>query len=420
MGSFFALSLFVMGCTLAHYGVSFFFWTCNVGSFLHGGCFCVVVAFGGLFEGHKRRFLWLNIGFVTLFFVVWSWGVLSLFGVEREGDGLVLWELGVPYEVLFAWVATGAFGEAFLWTLRLYRKEHWWSLWSVGLLSGLLGHLVRWHGVDVLQGSEAARLLGFLLGYLFFSLVVVGVLFLCDLSEDYALARTRPLRLPKWFGGFLFIGLLFCAAVLFTNLLVVKRIILGGYPVTASLLVYVWTFALTDVLTEVYGGRFVRWVVWGSWLASVTMLSVLGVVSLLHLPSDSTTNYVMFRNSFGFVGITGVGSMVAFLVSQFTDVYIFEWLKAWSKGKSLWLRNNLATWLSQLVDTVVFAVFVWWVCLFSTELDCGWMEEGWWWLAFYEYGWKVVLALADTGVVYFLVYLWRRWFEEEMMEWFES
>ena len=352
--------------------------------------------------------------------MLWSWGVLRFFGVEGEVRGLVLWELGCPYGLLSAWMLMGIFGEALFWGLRFYGEERWWLLCAAGLLGGTLGHLVSWYGVGVLEGAATVGLVGFLLGYFFFSLLVGGMLFLYGLNNDCYFAKRRPFGLPKWFGGFSFIALLFCAAVLFTNLLVVKRVVFGGYPVTASLLVYVWTFALTDVLTEVYGGRFVRWVVRGSWLASVAMLLVLGVVSLCDVPQGSVADYGMFRSSFGFVGITGLGSMTAFLVSQFTDIYIFERLRVRSKGRYLWLRNNLATWSSQLVDTLIFASVVWFFCLFSTGLDCGWMEEGWWLLAFHEYGLKVVLALADTGVVYFLVYLWRSWFEEETMECFGS
>jgi uncharacterized integral membrane protein (TIGR00697 family) len=43
--------------------------------------------------------------------------------------------------------------------------------------------------------------------------------------------------------------------------------------------------------------------------------------------------------------------MSAYLCAQFVDVYIFHYLKELTKGKKLWLRNNVSTLTSQLVDT---------------------------------------------------------------------
>jgi hypothetical protein len=45
-------------------------------------------------------------------------------------------------------------------------------------------------------------------------------------------------------------------------------------------------------------------------------------------------------------------SMIAYLTAQFVDVHVFHALKKLTKGKHLWLRNNLSTLTSQLVDSV--------------------------------------------------------------------
>ena len=44
--------------------------------------------------------------------------------------------------------------------------------------------------------------------------------------------------------------------------------------------------------------------------------------------------------------------MVAYLTAQFIDVQVFHYLKEKTKGKMLWLRNNVSTLISQLVDTI--------------------------------------------------------------------
>ena len=47
-----------------------------------------------------------------------------------------------------------------------------------------------------------------------------------------------------------------------------------------------------------------------------------------------------------------VGSMIAYLAAQFCDVHLFHWIKRMTGGRHLWLRNNGSTLVSQFVDTV--------------------------------------------------------------------
>ena len=46
-----------------------------------------------------------------------------------------------------------------------------------------------------------------------------------------------------------------------------------------------------------------------------------------------------------------IASMFAYLVAQSVDVRLFHFWKSLTKGKYLWVRNNLSTVVSQLVDT---------------------------------------------------------------------
>ncbi|MDD3958034.1 MAG: queuosine precursor transporter, partial [Candidatus Izemoplasmatales bacterium] len=50
-----------------------------------------------------------------------------------------------------------------------------------------------------------------------------------------------------------------------------------------------------------------------------------------------------------------LASMTAFLISQFFDVTIFQKIRLrWPENRYLWLRNNGSTFLSQLLDTLIF------------------------------------------------------------------
>lgn len=102
--------------------------------------------------------------------------------------------------------------------------------------------------------------------------------------------------------------------------------------------------------------------------------------------------------------VAGVGaSMVAYLLAQFLDVRIFHFWKERTGGKALWLRNNLSTIPSQLVDTAtVLGV----LCLLG-EFE---------WVLFPKlflngFAFKVIFALFDTPFVYLVCGWLRRRFQ---------
>ena len=85
------------------------------------------------------------------------------------------------------------------------------------------------------------------------------------------------------------------------------------------------------------------------------------------------------------------GSLLAYLISQSFDVWLFHKVKEWTQGKHLWIRNNLSTITSQALDTVLYAVIVWWGIF-----DLGTAFR----LALAKYFFKVFIAAFDTPFIY--------------------
>ena len=84
--------------------------------------------------------------------------------------------------------------------------------------------------------------------------------------------------------------------------------------------------------------------------------------------------------------------MTAYLIAQFLDVRLFHFWKHRTGGKQLWLRNNLSTIPSQLVDTVVVLLLL---CLVG-EIEWGLFGA----LLLNGFGFKVLVAAFDTPLVY--------------------
>ena len=94
--------------------------------------------------------------------------------------------------------------------------------------------------------------------------------------------------------------------------------------------------------------------------------------------------------------------MMAYLFAQFIDIRIFHFLKAKTKGKHLWLRNNFSTFTSQFIDTCTVLV------LLSAFGVLPWSVFGGLLLSGFLF--KIIIAALDTPLLYIIVYVFRQKF----------
>ena len=116
----------------------------------------------------------------------------------------------------------------------------------------------------------------------------------------------------------------------------------------------------------------------------------------------------LFHKVFGLSALAVFASAVAYLVAQFVDIRIYHFWKKKTKGKHLWLRNNFSTISSQFLDTFsvlfllcTFGIIEW--DLFTKLLLSGFL-------------FKLLVALSDTPLLYFFVYLFRKKFDLKVGE----
>ena len=88
-------------------------------------------------------------------------------------------------------------------------------------------------------------------------------------------------------------------------------------------------------------------------------MTLLMVITIGFQPSDADWVQESLSNVFTPMTRFFIASMIAYLISQYFDVWLFNYLKQALSGKSLWLRNNLSTIISSLVDNTVFSIFAW-------------------------------------------------------------
>ena len=97
-----------------------------------------------------------------------------------------------------------------------------------------------------------------------------------------------------------------------------------------------------------------------------------------------------------------VGSMIASLAAQLCDVHVFHAVKRWTDGRHLWLRNNVSTLVSQFVDTfAVLTIAHYWAGILPIdETQPVWPQLAAIIAAAYVF--KAACAVLDTGPAYLL------------------
>ncbi len=116
--------------------------------------------------------------------------------------------------------------------------------------------------------------------------------------------------------------------------------------------------------------------------------------ALEYSPVTDAEYQTVFQSSWRIIS----ASMLAYLVAQFVDVRIFHFWKNLTKGRYLWLRNNLSTFFSQLLDTILVTTVIF-IGVQSFDFIAELIWDGWLF--------KLIFAAADTIVIYFAVYLFR-------------
>lgn len=173
--------------------------------------------------------------------------------------------------------------------------------------------------------------------------------------------------------------------------------------ISAGIMAYWLTFPITDVVGEIFGRKRAFFVVWMGLLANVIVLAMSQIAIQLP-PAPLYQHQKALHSILGAVPIIVVASLLAYIVAQLHDVWAFDFWKRVTKGRHLWLRNNLSTMSSQLLDSLVFNGIAFYLFAEQRMALTAFisMTLGYWLF-------KVAIAMVDTPVVYALV----AWLEKD-------
>ncbi|MCA9822072.1 MAG: queuosine precursor transporter [Dehalococcoidia bacterium] len=149
------------------------------------------------------------------------------------------------------------------------------------------------------------------------------------------------------------IASLFTGTLVISNVVAVKISDFGGHYLDSGNIVFPVSYILGDVLTEVYGYRQARKIIWSAFLANALAVGV--IVAAGELPAapfwtDQESYDAILGQTWRIVG----ASFVAFLVGEFANSAVLARMKVATKGRFLWMRTIGSTLVGQALDSVLF------------------------------------------------------------------
>ena len=164
------------------------------------------------------------------------------------------------------------------------------------------------------------------------------------------------LRLFGYVGIFIYCAL----AIIGANIQVLKTVdfFYSPEPVALGTILFASTFLCTDILSEYFDKNKARMNILIGFCAFLFM-TLLMVITIGFKPSSDDWVQESLSNVFTPMTRFFIASMIAYLISQYFDVWFFNYIKRVTSEKYLWLRNNLSTIASSLVDNTVFSIFAW-------------------------------------------------------------
>lgn len=152
---------------------------------------------------------------------------------------------------------------------------------------------------------------------------------------------------------------LFVAVILISNVASTKILNFGFFTFDGGTLLFPLSYIFGDILTEVYGYRRSRKVIWLGFGAAFLASAVFMIVGKLP-PAAGWENQEAYDKILGLTPRLVLASLIAYFAGEFSNSYILAKMKIWMRGRRLWARTIGSTLVGEGVDTMLFILIAFW------------------------------------------------------------
>ena len=144
---------------------------------------------------------------------------------------------------------------------------------------------------------------------------------------------------------------IFVTCIISANILIVKQIAVAGLTLPAAIIIFPLSYIISDILTEVYGYRQARRIIWLGFLCNLIAVIAFWIGKVLP-PAEVFGGQEAYEIILGSTPRFLLASFVGYIAGEFTNSFILAKMKIMTGGKWLWSRTIGSTLAGEGIDTV--------------------------------------------------------------------
>jgi len=162
---------------------------------------------------------------------------------------------------------------------------------------------------------------------------------------------------------------LFVTPYLTSNIMAVKVISLFGFLYfDAGTVTFPFAYMLGDVLTELWGFRTAKRIIWLTFLCNILLVLCTQIGVWLPSPDYLAETAGAYNHIFNYVPRIVIGSLVGFLLGELSNAWLMEKIKVKTKGRRLWVRTIGSSAVAYLFDSLPFVLIAFWGTVSTHDL----------------------------------------------------
>src|SRR4030043_1478482 len=160
---------------------------------------------------------------------------------------------------------------------------------------------------------------------------------------------------PERFRYFDLITGLFVAVLLISNIASTKIVEIWKFTFDGGTILFPLSYIFGDILTEVYGYKKSRRVIWIGFFCALLMSLTLSLIGLIK-PAGGWEHQEAYMAILGQTPRIVTASLIAYFAGEFSNSYILARMKVLTKGRWLFTRTIGSTIVGEGIDTVIFVL----------------------------------------------------------------
>ena len=194
---------------------------------------------------------------------------------------------------------------------------------------------------------------------------------------------------------------LFVTLYLVSNIMAVKVIGLAGiFYFDAGTITFPFAYMLGDVLTELWGFRTAKRVIWTTFMCNIVLVACTQVGVWLPSPDYLAETAAAYNHVFTYVPRIVLGSLAGFLLGELSNAWVMEKIKLRMQGRRLWVRTIGSSMVGYLFDTLPFVLIAFYGVVTTEELVM---------MLLFQYFSKLIIeATMGTPMAYAVIYWAKR------------